>query len=97
MLASQYGQTGRCRAIQLDPSGREEPVQRLVEAARRGQPQLVTRRGAPAVVVFAAEDYARLRTLEQAAQPSFVEHLLAMPCDDERFERIDVDPRATEF
>jgi antitoxin Phd len=69
----------------------------VVEAARRGQPQLVTRRGAPAVVVVAAEDYARLRTLEQAAQPSFVDHLLAMPCDDERFERLDADPRATDF
>jgi hypothetical protein len=49
------------------------------------------------VVVVAAEDYARLRTLEQAAQPSFVDHLLAMPCDDERFERLDADPRATDF
>jgi antitoxin Phd len=69
----------------------------VVEAARRGQPQLVTKRGTPAVVVVAAEDYARLRTFEQAARPSFVDHLLAMPCDDERFERIDADPRATEL
>ena len=60
-------------------------------------PQLVTRRGTPAVVVVAAEDYARLRTFEQAAQPSFVDHLLAMPCDDERFERIEAGPRATEL
>jgi prevent-host-death family protein len=69
----------------------------VVEAAQRGEPQLVTKRGTPAVVVVAAGDYARLRTLEQAAQPSFVDHLLTMPCDDERFERIDADPRATEF
>ena len=33
----------------------------VVEAARRGEPQLVTRRGAPAVVGLAAEEYARLR------------------------------------
>ena len=65
----------------------------VVEAARGGEPQLVTKRGKPAVVVVAAEDYARLRTLEQAAPPSFVDHLLAMPCDDERFERLDADPR----
>jgi hypothetical protein len=44
-------------------------------------------------VVVAAEDYARLRTLEQATQRSFVDHLLAMPCDDGRFERLDADPR----
>jgi prevent-host-death family protein len=69
----------------------------VVDAARRGQPQMVTRRGAPAVVVVAAEDYARLRTIERQAQPSFVDHLLAMPCDDQTFERIDADLRLTEL
>lgn len=69
----------------------------VVEAAQRGRPQLVTKRGTPAVVVVAAEEYARLRTFEQAARPSFADHLLAMPCDDETFERIDVDPRTTAF
>jgi antitoxin Phd len=69
----------------------------VVEAAEHGQPQLVTKRGTPAVVVIAAEEYARLRTLECQAQPSFVDHLLAMPCDDQAFERIDADPRATDF
>ena len=34
----------------------------VVEAARRGEPQLVTKRGAAAVVVLAAEEYARLKT-----------------------------------
>jgi antitoxin Phd len=48
-------------------------------------------------VVVAAEDYARLRALEKAAQPSFVDHLLAMPRDDESFERIDAEPLGTEF
>jgi prevent-host-death family protein len=69
----------------------------VVEAARRGKPQLVTRRGTPAVVVVAAEDFARLRRLENAAQPSFVDHLLAMPRDDEEFERLDANPRAADF
>jgi antitoxin Phd len=69
----------------------------VVEAARRGKPQLVTKRGAPAVVVIAAEDFARLRALEQGAQPSFVDHLLAMPCDDAEFERLDADARAADF
>jgi prevent-host-death family protein len=69
----------------------------VVEAAQHGQPQLVTKRGAPAVVVVSAEEYARLRTFEQAAQPSFVDHLLAMPRDDGTFERIDAEPRTTDF
>jgi prevent-host-death family protein len=62
----------------------------VVEAARRGQPQLVTKRGAPAVVVVAAEEFERLQALRAQRMPSFAEHLLAMPQDDEPFERIDV-------
>jgi hypothetical protein len=49
------------------------------------------------VVVVAAEEYARLRACEQAAQPSFVDHLLAVPRDDESLERIEAEPRATDF
>ncbi len=65
----------------------------LVEAAQRGQPQLVTKRGAPAVVVVAADEFERLEALRAQRVPSFAEHLLAMPQDDEAFERIDVDLR----
>jgi antitoxin Phd len=65
----------------------------VVEAACRGQPQLVTRRGAPAVVVLAAEEYARLKALEEQHAPSFVEQLLAMPQDDETFDRLKIEPR----
>jgi antitoxin Phd len=65
----------------------------LVEAAQRGQPQLVTKRGAPAVVVVAAEEFERLEALRAQRVPSFAEHLLAMPQDDEAFERIEVDLR----
>ena len=92
-MARQEGATERSWTLQ-DAKNRFSAV---VEAARGGQPQLVTRRGTPAVVVVAAEDYARLRALEKAAQPSFVDHLLAMPCDDQSFERIDAEPRATEL
>ena len=35
----------------------------LVKAALEGEPQRVTRRGQPAVVVLAAEEYERLRRL----------------------------------
>jgi prevent-host-death family protein len=64
----------------------------LVEAARRGEPQLVTRRGKPAVVVLSAEEYARLKTLAEPRAPSF-EHLLAMPQDREAFDRLEVELR----
>ncbi|HSA81635.1 MAG TPA: type II toxin-antitoxin system Phd/YefM family antitoxin [Geminicoccaceae bacterium] len=65
----------------------------VVEAARGGRPQLVTKRGAPAVVVLAAEEYARLKALDEQRAPSFVDHLLAMPQDDEAFDRLEVEPR----
>jgi antitoxin Phd len=65
----------------------------VVEAARRGQPQLVTRRRQPAVVVLSFEEYARLQELEAQSAPSFVDHLLAMPSDDEPFERLNLELR----
>ncbi|MGH6900481.1 MAG: type II toxin-antitoxin system Phd/YefM family antitoxin [Geminicoccaceae bacterium] len=65
----------------------------VVEAARRGEPQLVTKRGARAVVVLAAEEYDRLKALEEQQAPSFVDHLLAMPQDDEPFDRLEVELR----
>jgi antitoxin Phd len=65
----------------------------VVEAARRGEPQLVTKRGTPAVVVLAAEEYLRLAALDEQQAPSFVDHLLAMPQDDEAFERLEIELR----
>ncbi len=65
----------------------------VVEAARQGAPQTVTKRGIPAVVVLAAEEYERLQHLEKMLQPSFNEHLLAMPRDDGEFERLTIMPR----
>ena len=38
----------------------------VVDAALGGAPQRVTRRGRPAVVVLAAEEYERLRRLEES-------------------------------
>ena len=56
----------------------------VVEAARR-LPQTVTKHGKPAVVVMDVEEYERLRHLERAHAPSFVDALLAMPQDDGDF------------
>lgn len=51
----------------------------VVNAALSGEPQRVTRRGEPVVVVIAVEEYDRLRKLEPDSTPTFVEHLLAIP------------------
>ena len=65
----------------------------VVDAALRGEPQLVTRRGKPAVVVLSAETYDKLRELQRAEAAPFTELLLSMPQDDEPFGRAPVRPR----
>ncbi|TVS07661.1 MAG: type II toxin-antitoxin system Phd/YefM family antitoxin [Cyanobium sp. PLM2.Bin73] len=65
----------------------------VVDAAARGKPQKVTRRGKWVSVVLSAEDYERLQRLEQASAPSLGELLLQMPQDDEPFERLSLTPR----
>jgi prevent-host-death family protein len=51
----------------------------VVGAAMRGDPQHVTRRGKPAVVIVAAEDFERLSRAARMPEPTFIEHLLAIP------------------
>jgi len=68
----------------------------VVEAARR-KPQMVTKHGRPAVVVLAADEYDRLRKLQQLKAPSFAEMLLAIPKGDVEFERLDTTPRDVDF
>ena len=66
----------------------------LVDAAIGGEPQHVTRRGKPAVVVVSCDAYERLRKMENSR---FVDLLLEMPQDDGEFERIPLEPRDVEF
>ena len=66
----------------------------LVDAAIGGEPQHVTRRGKPAVVVLSCDAYERLRKMENSR---FVDLLLEMPQDDGEFERIPLEPRDVEF
>ena len=77
----------------------------VVNAALAGEPQRVTRRGQPAVVVVAVEEYERLRQAEKADAPAlaeqtdgptFVDILLAIPkaTDDDTFE---LPPRTKDF
>ena len=65
----------------------------VVEAAARGEPQKVTRRGKWVSVVLSAAEYERLKRLDQASAPSLGEMLLAMPQDDDTFERLPAAPR----
>jgi len=62
----------------------------VVREALAGYPQRVTRHGKPAVVVVAADEYDRLRHLDEAHDPTLAEMLLAIPQDDGEFERLDV-------
>ena len=59
----------------------------VVDAASKGTPQRVSKRGRPAVVVVSAEEYDRLSRLEKAEAPDFTGLLLEMPQDDGGFER----------
>ena len=80
----------------------------LVNAALTGEPQRVTRRGQPAVVVVAVEEYERLCQAEkvgappfeeQNGAPDFIQHLLAIPKGgpDDLFERIPIQMREVDF
>ena len=51
----------------------------LVEAALRGEPQRITRRGKDAVMVLSEQAYVALTSSARSDAPDFVAHLLAMP------------------
>ncbi len=70
---------------------------RVVEEALHGVPQHVTRRGREVVVIVAADEYERLEEYKAASMPRFVEHLLALPKDDEEFERVPFQSRTVEL
>ena len=65
----------------------------LVNAALAGEPQRVTRRGQPAVVVVAADEYERLCRLEKVNAPTLSELLLKIPQDDQEFDRLSISAR----
>ncbi len=69
----------------------------VVEAAMRGEPQHITRRGKEAVVVLSEQAFEALQHSAQAAAPGFVAHLLAVPKDGGAFERLSLAPREVDF
>lgn len=54
----------------------------VVNAALAGEPQKVTRRGQPAVMVIAVAEYERLCQGEQAGEPKSIEELPPAPPPD---------------
>ncbi len=69
----------------------------LVNAALAGEPQRVTRRGEPAVVVLSADEYERLLQAEKADAPTLGELLLEIPRDDQDFERLSLPSRSLDL
>ena len=69
----------------------------VVDAALAGDPQRVTRRGRPAVVVLAVDEYDRLRQIEKANAPTLGELLLGIPQDGQEFERLALPARSPEL
>ncbi len=69
----------------------------VVDAALAGDPQRVTRRGRPAVVVVAVDEYERLRDIEKANAPTFAELLLDIPQDGREFDRLSVPARSPDL
>jgi antitoxin Phd len=71
----------------------------VVEAARNGVPQTVTKHGKPVAVVLSVEDYEKLTGKAAPQRPSFVEHLLAFPQGDGEFKlkRARLKPRDVKF
>ena len=69
----------------------------VVDAAQRGEAQIVTRRGSPAAVVVSVALFEKLQKHEQLNMPSLIDHLLDMPSDDVRFESLNLNPREVNF
>jgi prevent-host-death family protein len=69
----------------------------VVEAALRGEPQHITRRGRQAVVVLSEQAFEALQRSAHAAAPGFIAHLLAIPRSDEPIERIAVTLREVDL
>ena len=69
----------------------------VVDAALAGEPQEVSRRGKPAVVVLSSAEYARILEAAQANRGSFTLHLLSVPRADLPPDRPQLQPRDVAF
>ena len=70
----------------------------VVEAALKGAPQTVTKRGKLAVVVLSVAEFERLTRRHALPRSSFIDHLLNMPQDDDvPLDRARIRPRSANF
>ncbi|QDY71130.1 type II toxin-antitoxin system Phd/YefM family antitoxin [Qingshengfaniella alkalisoli] len=69
----------------------------VIDAALAGEPQEVSRRGKPTVVVLSVTEYLRLQQAAKLQRGSFVDHLLTFPADAPDIARAKVLPRDVEF
>ena len=69
----------------------------VVDAALAGQPQEVSRRGKPAVVVLSAAQYARILAEAKGNRGSFTQHLLTQPHGALADDRPQLRPRDVAF
>ena len=65
----------------------------VVDAAMTGEPQVVTRRGKPAVVVLSNQDYDRVKSALAKKVDDFVSFLLNAPKGDIAIGRVAVKQR----
>ncbi len=69
----------------------------VVDAALRGQPQVVTRRGIEAAVIISHDDWIRMTATHNEQRRPLATYLVDVPradrADDELFERIELRPR----
>ena len=70
-------------------------LSQVVEAAARGQPQIVTRRGVETAVIISHQEYQRLSGALAKSRPSLAKYLLDMPTSRSNgaFARIRLRPR----
>ncbi len=69
----------------------------VVNAAERGQTQLVTKHGVLAVAVISVEEYQAYVSATRKEQPGFGEYLLSIPQSDIELERMEPDLRELEI
>ncbi len=72
----------------------------VVDAASRGEPQVVTRRGIETAVIISYREYQRIAASRRDQTPSLAAYLLAMPTAPGpagAIERIELDARDVAF
>ena len=72
----------------------------VIDAAAKGSPQVVTRRGVETAVVISYEEYERIASQRAIPAPSLGEYLLELPTateGEDAFQRIELGPRETKL